>query len=189
MTIPAPTVPVPDPPTPAPESLGCAAPGGGDFMPEPLYALIAQQPFFQGLNARLLRLLTASAMDMRFVPGQLIFQEGSPANRFYLIMEGKVVLETVVEEHGIIPIQTLGPGDDLGWSWLIPPYSLQLTARALESTRMIFFYGTRLREQCEHDHEMGYQLMQRCAEVMVKHLQATQQRLLECIVTKQRSPR
>lgn len=126
-------------------------------------------------------------MEMQFAPGQVIFQEGSPANRFYLILEGKVGLETALEERGIIPIQTLGPGDDVGWSWLFPPYSLHLSARALEPTRTIFFYGTRLRKQCEQDHDLGYQLMQRIAEVVVKHLQATQQRLMECIVTNKRS--
>jgi CRP/FNR family transcriptional regulator, cyclic AMP receptor protein len=80
----------------------------------------------------------------------------------------------------MIPIQTLGPGDDLGWSWLFPPYYLHLSARALEPTRTIFFHGTRLREQCEQDHDLGYQLMKRIAEVLIQRLRATQQRLMEC---------
>jgi CRP/FNR family cyclic AMP-dependent transcriptional regulator len=152
-----------------------------------LYALVAQQPFFKGLNAQQLELLAASALEMQFEPGQAIFQEGSPANRFYLILEGQVVLETKLEEHGIFQIQTLGPGDDLGWSWLFPPYLLNVSARALAPTRAIFFYGTRLREQCEQDHDLGYQLMQRVAEVVIQRLQATQHRLTECIVTNQLS--
>ena len=148
--------------------------------PSPLSLLIAQQPFFKGLNARQLQLLADSAMEMRFEPGESIFQEGSPANRFFLILEGKVVLESELEQRGTIPIQTLGPGDDLGWSWLFPPYSLHYGARALERTRTIFFYGTRLREQCYQDRELGYELMKRIAEVVIQQLQATQLRLLEC---------
>jgi hypothetical protein len=50
----------------------------------------------------------------------------------------------------------------------------------VEPTRTIFFYGTRLREQCEQDHELGYQLMMRIAEVGVQRLRAMQQRLMEC---------
>ena len=76
---------------------------------------------------------------------------------------------------GTIPIQLLGPGDEVGWSWLFPPFSLHFSARAVEPTRTIFFYGTRLREQCEQDHELGYQLMKRIAEVATQCLQATQQ--------------
>lgn len=119
-------------------------------------------------------------MEMQFEPGQPIFREGSPANRFYIILEGKVVLETELQDRGMLTIQTLGPGDDLGWSWLFPPYYLHLSARALEPTKTIFFYGTRLREQCEQDHDLGYQLMKRIAEVVIQHLLATQQRLMEC---------
>jgi CRP/FNR family cyclic AMP-dependent transcriptional regulator len=152
-----------------------------DAQSQALHALIAQQQFFKGLNDRHLRLLADSAMEMRFEPGQTIFTEGSPANRFYLILEGKVVLEAEMQDRNVIPVQTLGPGDNLGWSWLFPPYSLHLSAHALEATRTIFFYGTRLREKCEQDHELGYQLMMRVAEVATQCLQATQRRLMEYI--------
>lgn len=148
-----------------------------------LYALIAEQPFFMGLNPQHLRLLTESAMVVQFETDQEIFHEGDPANRFFLILEGKVVLETVVEERGVIQIQTLGAGDDLGWSWLFPPYLLDTSARALVPTRTIFFYGTRLREQSEQDNALGYQLMQRVAAVLIQRLQATRNRLTESVST------
>ena len=75
----------------------------------------------------------------------------------------------------MIVIQTLGPGDELGWSWLIRSSNLLLSARALEPTRTIFFYGTHLRKQCEQDHELGYQLMKRIAEVATRCVRAMQQ--------------
>ena len=156
-------------------------------MSRPLYNLIAEQPFFKGLTAGQLQLLTDSALEMKFAAGKQIFEEGSPANRFYLIVEGKVVLESEVAERGTIPIQTLGPGDDLGWSWLFPPCSLHLSARAVEPTRTIFFFGTRLREQCEEDHEFGYQLMKRIARVTAQCVRAMQQRLKSCADPGERS--
>ena len=152
----------------------------GTLSPE-LYNLIAQQPFFKGLNAQQLQLLAASALEMKFETGATIFEEGSPANRFFLILTGRVELSSEMEDQNVIPIQTLVPGDDLGWSWLFPPYSMHFTARALEPTTAIFFYGTRLREQCEQDHELGYQLMRRIAEVASQSLRATQRRLMQYI--------
>ncbi len=118
-------------------------------------------------------------MEKQFRAGQSILQEGSPANRFYLILEGKVMLESELQDRGMVPIETLGPGDDLGWSWLFPPYNLQVSARALEPTRTIFFYGTRLRSECERDRDLGYQLTKRIAEVLMKRLRVAQQRLIE----------
>lgn len=159
-----------------------AVPELSDTLSQALYDLIAQQPFFKGLNPHQLQLLTDSALEMKFEPEQTIFAEGSPANRFYLILEGKVALESELSERGnTILIQTLGPGEDLGWSWLFPPHSLHFSARALETTRTIFFYGTRLREQCEQDHELGYQLMKRISDVATQRLGATQRRLIACI--------
>jgi CRP/FNR family transcriptional regulator, cyclic AMP receptor protein len=145
-----------------------------------LIALVAKQSFFKGLDRRLVDLLADSILEMRFKPGDWIYQQGDPANRFYLILKGKVLIESQVKDRGVLPIRTLGPGDDLGWAWLFPPYRMHFNARAVDSTRTIFFYGTRLREKCETNHELGYQLMKRVAEVVVRNLQATQQRLLEC---------
>ncbi|HEV2694371.1 MAG TPA: Crp/Fnr family transcriptional regulator [Verrucomicrobiae bacterium] len=155
---------------------------GPSIIPMPaLCALIARQPFFKGLSAQHLQLLAESAMEIEFAPDESIFQEGSPANRFYLILEGQVMLESEKKDRNLIPIQMLEPGDDLGWSWLFPPYLLHQSARAIVPTKTIFFYGTRLREQCEQDHELGYQLMKRIAEVGIQRLQKTQERLMEYI--------
>ena len=156
------------------------APTAGEGPAQALLALITAQPFFKGLNPQQLQLLADSALEMKFAAGEKIFETGSPANRFYLILEGKVVLESELAEPGaMLAVQTLGPGDNLGWSWLFPPYLIHLGAHAVEPTRVIFFYGTRLREQCEQDHEFGYELMKRIAEVATQCLSATQQRLAE----------
>jgi CRP-like cAMP-binding protein len=185
MKPPATTIRLQDPFTEASDKLGPPATEERNVTPQSLYTLIAQQSFFKGLNVHQLQLLTESAMEMRFESGQSILQEGSAANRFYLILEGKVALESEMKGRGAFSIETLGPGDDLGWSWLFPPYYLQMSARALEPTRTIFFYGTRLRQQCEQDHDLGYQLMGRIAEVVIQRLQATQQRLMECLDAKE----
>jgi hypothetical protein len=71
-----------------------AAPELSDALSQALHDLIAQKPFFKGLNPHQLQLLTDSALEMKFEPEQTIFAEGSPANRFYLIVEGKEVLES-----------------------------------------------------------------------------------------------
>ena len=152
---------------------------GSDYTQQ-LYDLVAQQPFFKGLSTRHLQVLADSAMQIEFKSGEWILSQGDLANRFYLILAGKVVLESELKERGLMPIRTLGAGDDLGWAWLFPPYYMSFSARAIEPVRAIFFYGTRLRQQCEDDHELGYELLKRIAEVVIINLQATQQRLMEC---------
>ena len=144
---------------------------------ELLTSLIAEHPFLRRMRPQHLRILADCAMPTEFAPEQLIFREGDVANRFYLIRDGRVALETSVKDHGTIPIQTVGAGEVLGWSWLFPPYYWHFDARALEPTRAIFFYGTRLRERCEAEPELGYDLMQRVTEVVIQRLQAARRQL------------
>ena len=173
--------PVLSDPKPRPLLPAAILPDTNETQATALCSLIKQQPFFQGLNAKQLELLTGSALEMKFEAGATIFEEGSPANRFYLLLTGKVELSAEMEDRNVIPIQTLGPGDDLGWSWLFPPYCMHFRARAMVPTTTIFFYGPRLREQCEADHELGYQIMKRTAEVATESLRITQKRLMQYI--------
>jgi CRP-like cAMP-binding protein len=144
-----------------------------------LLGLIAKQPLFKGFSAAHLQLLRASAMYSEFKTGEQLLQEGQPANRFYLVLEGKVVLEAEAAEQGMIYVQTLGPGEDLGWSWLFPPFHLHFSARALEPTKAVFFFGTRLLQQCDEDHDFGYEIMKRIAAAMLQSLDAVQQQLVK----------
>ena len=168
------------------------APSGGiDDESDPsylLYTLIAKQPFFAGLSAPQLRLLADSAVVIQFEPERYLFQQGTPANRFYLILEGKVEveMESATREKAMIPIRTLGAGDDLGWDWLFPPFYFHASARAVEPTKTISIYGTRLYQQCEEDHDLGYEIMKRIAAVTVQSFSAIQQTLVECDSAKPR---
>lgn len=148
-------------------------------MPERLYTLVKSQSFFKGLKADHLRILTDCAVEKEFAPGEWIFSEGSPANRFYVILTGQVSLDAETPGRGVVPVQTLGPGDDLGWSWLLAPYYLHFSARATEPTRVLFFFGTRLRDHCEQDHDFGYEILRRVAKVLVQRLDATRRQLAE----------
>ena len=139
---------------------------------EPIATRVTFHPFLAGLKREQLALLTDCAMATNSKKGQTIFREGEMANRFYLIETGRVVLESSEGLGNPVIIDTIGPGDLLGWSWMFPPYTWQFTARAVEPTAAIFFYGTILREYCEKDHSLGYELLKRMSVVMVKRLQA-----------------
>ena len=137
---------------------------------------LADHPFLRGLGEKHLGTLAGCAMSSQFKAGEQIFREGEPANRFYLIKSGRVALETR-SERGLATLQTISGGDVLGWSWLYPPYYWHFDARALEPTDAIFLYGTRLREFCEEDHDLGYELMKRTANVVITRLMAARREL------------
>jgi CRP-like cAMP-binding protein len=138
---------------------------------------VAAHPFLLGMNEQHVRLLADCAMHSHFHTDEIIFREGEAANRFYLIVRGKIRLESSTLGEPV-PIDEIHDGDLLGWSWLFPPYAWHLTARALEETEAIFFYGTILREYCEKDHSLGFELFKRMSAVMLRRLQAARQKLM-----------
>jgi len=142
-----------------------------------LEAQVAAHPFLIGMSEHHIHLLADCAMRSHFEAGHVIFREGETANRFYLIERGKVALESSTLGEPV-RIEEIGDGDLLGWSWLFPPYAWHFTARALENTTAIFFYGTVLREYSEKDHSLGFELFKRMSAVMLRRLQAARQKLL-----------
>lgn len=144
-----------------------------------LEGILAGHPFFQQWEPRYFQLAVGCASNVRFKPGELLFREGQEANTFYLIREGRVALEVYFPGRGGVTTETLGGGDVLGWEWLIPPYRSRFDARAVQPTRAIAFDGKCLREKCEQDHEMGYDLVKRVASSLGQRLDATLYRLLD----------
>ncbi len=144
-----------------------------------LEPILREHPFLQGLEPRFMDLIVGCASNAVFKPDELIFREGQPATKFYIIREGQVALEAFAPGGKSVVIQTLGDGDILGWSWLIPPYQWHFDARAREMTRAIALDGECLRNKCETDHDLGYELLKRFSSIIVDNLQATRLQLLD----------
>lgn len=114
-----------------------------------------------------------------FHRGEYLFRQGEFANRFYLIETGSVSVSTVGPSSRVITVELVGPGSLVGWSWLFPPYLWHFDARAAERTEAIFFYGTILREYCEKDPSLGFELLKCMSSVMLQRLQAARLKLLD----------
>ncbi len=146
---------------------------------ETLGPLLAKHPFLEGMDADQIKLLVGCASNVRFEAGKYIFREGEDANQFFILRQGRVALEIYSPERGPITVATLGEGDVLGWSWLIPPYNWRFDAKAVEDTRAIALDGKCLRQKCETDCHLGYELLKRFASILEQRLEATRIQLLD----------
>ncbi len=146
---------------------------------EDLKKILAEHPFFKGLHEEHISIIVGCASNVRFDAGKMILREGEEANQFYLIRAGKVTLQLMTPNKGPIIIETLAEGDILGWSWLVPPYTWHFDAKALELTRMIALDGKCLRNKCESDHNLGFELLKRFGDIMIKRLESTRLQLLD----------
>lgn len=146
---------------------------------ENLESILKEHPFFCGLGDHYIHFLVGCASNVRFKTGEFLFREGQEADRFFLIREGTVNLEIYSPQKGPITVQTLGEGEIIGWSWIISPYRWRFDARAVEDTRLVALDGKCLRDKCEQDHALGYELLKRFAPILDQRLIATKIQLLD----------
>ncbi|MGB2599315.1 MAG: cyclic nucleotide-binding domain-containing protein [Candidatus Omnitrophota bacterium] len=143
-------------------------------MTKTLEPILKKHPFFKDLEQEYLDFIAGCASNVVFKEGEIIMKENEPADKFYLIREGMVAIEITRS----ITIQTLEGGDILGWSWLIPPYRYRFTCRVVENVRAIALDGKCLREKCEKNHDLGYELLKRLTGVFTQRLEATRKQII-----------
>ena len=140
---------------------------------------MASHPFFAGLRDTDLDLIAGCGRNVHFRSGALLFEEGAPADTFYVVRRGMVAVETHAPEQPTIVLATHRAGDVIGWSWLLPPHRSPFDARAAEDTGVIALDGVCLRAKCDDDTDLGYRLMQRFARLAAEDLQAARLQLLD----------
>ena len=141
--------------------------------------IVGGSPVFDGLDAEHLELIAGCGHIEAVQAGDRLFREGDPAETFYLVRRGRIALTTHVPGRGDVVIETLEPGEVVGWSWLFEPYRWHFDARAVENVGVVAFDGACLRGKCDADPALGYELMRRFAQVMIDRLQHTRTRLLD----------
>jgi CRP-like cAMP-binding protein len=147
-------------------------------MIKDIKVILSEHSFFKGLCEEYLDFIAGCASNVVFKAGDIILKEGKEADRFYLIRHGKVAIDIETTSTDSITIQTLKENEILGWSWLIPPHRNRFTARAVEETRAIALDGKCLRNKCEKNHDLGYELLKRLAGVFTERLEVTRMQLL-----------
>jgi len=146
---------------------------------EDLQRILGEHPSLKGLDEKYIQLLVTCASNVVFKKGEYIFREGEPADNFYLIRKGKVLIEVNFPPKGSLIIRSRDEGELFGWSWLVPPYKWHFDARAVELTRAISIDGKCLRGKCEDDHDLGYQIMKRFVQIISERLEATRLQLMD----------
>lgn len=140
---------------------------------------LTEHPFLQGIADRHLKRLADFASVVEFKENDTVFREGEDAKAFYLIQQGRVRLVINVPPSESVIVDVLGEGDAMGWSWLTPPYQWHFDAMASEDAVATALDGEMLRNYCDEDHDLGYELVKRSLQVVEKRLMSTRIRLTD----------
>lgn len=145
---------------------------------------LTEHPFARDFDSSQIESLAECGRNCTLAAGEYLWRQGQRGDHCYLIRSGEVALEIHIPHQGPLRIETVGPGEVLGWSWLVPPYRWQFDARALSPVLAFVLDGDCLRKKLESDPGLGYQVLKRFTPIIAERLQATRLRLIEhCTVT------
>lgn len=144
-----------------------------------LLGALAGHPFLAGIAPELLEELTDCARMVRYTPGHYLGRDGQDAEAFYLLRSGRVAMEMASGRNHPTQVQTLGPGEAVGWSWLVPPHWWKFSARVVEPVQAIELDGPALRQKCEANPRLGFVIARQLLGVVAARLASTRGQLLE----------
>lgn len=136
-------------------------------------------PLFANLSHTQRAAIAGVSRIETYEPGTRLFEEGGLADQCWVMLAGCVMIDTVVPARGRTTVQSIGPGELVGWSWLVPPYRWHFGATVVSPTRAAVVETGALRMLADEDPALGYQLSLILIEALLNRLQATRIRLLD----------
>jgi CRP-like cAMP-binding protein len=141
--------------------------------------ILKQSDFFGALEPGYLEWLAGHAVETRFEDGDLVARQGDHADRFYLVLEGELLVEVPAITGPSLEITRLGQGKIFGWSWMIEPYRWHFNARAAGDTRVLDFDGRSILAHADEDPRFGYALLRRFSTLMGTRLESAQRTMMD----------
>ena len=123
-----------------------------------------QSPLFAALDAEGAAALRASLAESHFSKGEVLFSEGEPGDRMYVIVDGKVKLGQTSGDGRESLLSILGPGEMFGELSLFDPGLRTSTATALTDAIVLGLGNEQLRPWLTGRPEVAAALLQALAQ-------------------------
>lgn len=148
-------------------------------MVESMPQLLEAHPLFSGLPAEAIGTVVRCAKAATFDQGALLTGAGTDTGTLYLLRRGVVAVEVHAPGRGGLVVQTLGPGQVVGWSGVVPPIRWAFDVRAVTPVGALAVDGHCLRQRADAQPEVGYWLQRRISTMLLDQLHATLIQLLD----------
>jgi CRP/FNR family transcriptional regulator, cyclic AMP receptor protein len=142
-------------------------------------AVLGAQPFLRGMADDHLAKLAALCTHVAVPARQRLFEEGSPADRFWLIDAGQVTTDATLPGQGRMIMSVLGRGDLVGVEGLAPPHRRQFGAVTSQPMQGYEFDALAVLAACDQDHVLGHEFLKRVSRLLVRRLETLHNRLIE----------
>ena len=129
---------------------------------------LKQGDIFWGVSEECLKKIYEASRKESFAGGQVLFEEGSPADTFYSLVKGRVRLS--IQRAGQTVYTVNRAGEAFGWSSLIDRGSYSATAETIEDSILTMIDKVSLRKILHESPEDGYIIFRRLARTLGERL-------------------
>ncbi len=136
--------------------------------------------WFRELEPKHLKKIAAISHLRKVRADEVLFREGDSEDNLYIVVEGRIALNIFVPHRGKVRIYTAEPLDVFGWSSVTPSVRQRTAgATAVIDSLVIGINAEKLRQACDEDHDLGYVVMRRLANIVASRLLVTRLQLLD----------
>ena len=152
-----------------------------NFQPD-LIAEIQNIPWFSELTPIQVERLARISHLCDCKPGEELFREGDRTDYLYIVLSGQILAENYIPSLGKQGALHADPLDVIGWSCLTPVVRQRIaTARVSQAAHLLAIEGEPLARLCESDHDLGFIIMRRVANIVASQFLATRLYLYDII--------
>ena len=130
------------------------------------YQELQRYRYFAGLPESAMQELAWISSLRQFKAGERLLEEGARATHLLIVKSGQVDIVYRLGDGREVTAESAIAGEVLAWSSLLEPYKLTASLVGTKDGELIALEGTKLRELCEADTWLGYQLMTEIARVL-----------------------
>lgn len=134
------------------------------------------------LNEEMLTKLPPIINILHFEEGELIFKEGTRGSYFYLLKQGKVVLEKRLSDSISFSAGSIKAGYSFGWSAMLEEGNYTLDAIASEPCQIYAIKGEKFKKILDENHSMGYAFTQRFLHLLKSRLDHRTEQFIRLLI-------
>ena len=136
---------------------------------------------FQGLAPEDIDLLAGAFRRDEYPARKVIFAQGDPAGRLYVLISGRVAILFKPYDGDTLPVADIGPGGVFGWSAALGRPTYTSCAVVVEECEAISISGEELRRLCTSHPQTGVVILERLAGVIAERLNSTHAKVVEML--------
>ena len=151
--------------------------------------LLRRYPLFAGQSHYMLEEIAMISSEIMKNKGDWLFHEDEEAAKLYLVLDGAVALTLYVYLKGsgqhLSSSHSIGKGEIIGWSSIIPPHQYKVGAMAVKASRLLEIDALPLRQLLDDNPEYGYHFLRQIAEVVSERYMLINIQILSLMTEKQ----